>query len=61
MVQTERVPGAHAAHANFQWDDSVMLELQLTEEERMIRDTARRYTQEQLLPRETDRRWADTG
>jgi hypothetical protein len=54
MVQTDRVPGAQAAHANFQWDDSLLLELQLTEEERMIRDTARRDAQEQLLPRETE-------
>ena len=28
---------------NFQWDDPFMLDEQLTEDERMIRDTARAY------------------
>lgn len=54
MVQTERVERAQAAHTNFQWDDPLLLEVQLTEEERMIRDTARQYAQEQLLPRVTE-------
>lgn len=35
----------------FAWDDPFLLEAQLSEEERMIRDTARAYAQEQLLPR----------
>jgi len=35
----------------FQWDDPLLLEAQLTEEERMVRDTARAYAQEKLLPR----------
>jgi len=35
----------------FQWDDPLLLAAQLTEEERMVRDTARRYAQEQLAPR----------
>jgi len=30
---------------NFQWDDPFMLDEQLTEDERMIRDTARAYAQ----------------
>ncbi|WP_111430663.1 acyl-CoA dehydrogenase [Rhodobacteraceae bacterium DSL-40] len=34
-----------------QWDDPFLLELQLTEEERMIRDTARSYAQDRLAPR----------
>ncbi|MEL7302120.1 MAG: acyl-CoA dehydrogenase [Pseudomonadota bacterium] len=38
----------------FVWDDPLLLEDQLTEEERMIRDTAREYAQSQLLPRVTD-------
>ena len=33
------------------WDDPLLLDLQLTEEERMIRDTAHAYSQEKLLPR----------
>ncbi|MEX0732678.1 MAG: acyl-CoA dehydrogenase [Aquisalimonadaceae bacterium] len=35
----------------FQWDDPFLLEEQLTEEERMIRDTARDYAQGALMPR----------
>ncbi|WP_114392859.1 acyl-CoA dehydrogenase [Oleisolibacter albus] len=37
----------------FRWDDPFLLEDQLTEEERMIRDTARAYAQERLQPRVT--------
>ncbi|WP_293868273.1 acyl-CoA dehydrogenase [uncultured Alsobacter sp.] len=39
------------APASFQWDDAFLLEEQLTEDERLIRDTARAYAQEKLLPR----------
>ncbi len=39
------------AKAVFQWDDPFLLEDQLTEEERMVRDSAREYCQEKLLPR----------
>ncbi|MCS6853339.1 MAG: acyl-CoA dehydrogenase [Elioraea sp.] len=35
----------------FRWDDPLLLEDQLTEEERMIRDTARDYAQSRLMPR----------
>ena len=35
----------------FVWEDPFLLEEQLTEEERMIRDTARDYAQDRLLPR----------
>jgi len=37
--------------APFQWDDPFLLDEQLTEDERMIRDTARDFAQEKLLPR----------
>ena len=37
--------------AQFQWDDPFLLDEQLTEDERMIRDTARDFAQEKLLPR----------
>ena len=35
----------------FQWDDPFLLDEQLTDEERMIRDTARDYAQGRLQPR----------
>ncbi len=35
----------------FQWDDPLLLESCLSEEERMIRDTARAYATDKLLPR----------
>ncbi|WP_308914948.1 acyl-CoA dehydrogenase [Jannaschia sp. LMIT008] len=40
--------------APFAWDDPLGLDAQLTDEERMIRDTARDYAQDKLLPRVTD-------
>ena len=35
----------------FQWEDPFLLDGQLTEEERMVRDSARAYCQEKLKPR----------
>ena len=35
----------------FKWDDPLDLESQLSEEERIVRDTARAYAQEKLFPR----------
>ena len=35
----------------FKWDDPFLLNDQLTDEERMIRDTARKYCQDKLMPR----------
>ena len=35
----------------FKWDDPFMLSDQLSDEERMIRDTARKYCQDKLMPR----------
>jgi glutaryl-CoA dehydrogenase len=43
-----------AAKARFAWDDPLLLSDQLTEEERMVRDTAHAYAQEELLPRVTE-------
>jgi glutaryl-CoA dehydrogenase len=37
--------------ASFQWDDPFLLEDQLGEEERLVRDTARGFAQEKLMPR----------
>ncbi|MBV9137496.1 MAG: acyl-CoA dehydrogenase family protein, partial [Hyphomicrobiales bacterium] len=39
--------------AHFDWSDPFELEHQLTEDERMVRDTARDYAQGKLLPRVT--------
>jgi len=35
----------------FKWDDAFLFSDQLTDEERMIRDTARRFCQDKLMPR----------
>jgi glutaryl-CoA dehydrogenase len=40
-----------ASKAAFDWSDPLLLEEQLTDEERLIRDTAREYAQDKLLPR----------
>jgi glutaryl-CoA dehydrogenase len=42
---------ARARPAAFAWDDPFLLEDQLTDEERMVRDAARDYCQERLVPR----------
>ncbi|MCX7931334.1 MAG: acyl-CoA dehydrogenase, partial [Rhodovarius sp.] len=34
----------------FSWDDPLLLEEQLTEEERLIRDAARAFCQDRLMP-----------
>jgi glutaryl-CoA dehydrogenase len=39
------------AQAHFRWDDPLLLEEQLADDERMIRDTARQYAQGRLMPR----------
>ena len=38
----------------FAWDDPLLLDEQLTGEERMVRDTARAYAQDKLMPRVRD-------
>ncbi|MGQ9424769.1 acyl-CoA dehydrogenase [Gilvimarinus sp. F26214L] len=40
--------------AKFNWEDPFLLDDQLTEEERMVRDTAHQYCQSKLLPRVRD-------
>ena len=42
---------ASAKRVDFDWADPLDLDGQLTEEERLVRDTARDYAQEKLLPR----------
>jgi glutaryl-CoA dehydrogenase len=43
-----------AAPPNFHWDDPLLLDEQLTDEERLVRDSTRAYCQEKLLPRIVD-------
>ena len=43
-----------AGKASFNWEDPLLLDTQLTEEERMVRDSAHAYAQEKLLPRIKD-------
>jgi len=43
-----------AESARFHWDDPLLLNEQLTEDERMVRDAAHAYAQDKLLPRVTE-------
>ncbi|HYI41359.1 MAG TPA: acyl-CoA dehydrogenase [Allosphingosinicella sp.] len=45
---------AEAAIGRFDWEDAFALEAQLSDEERLVRDTARAYAQEKLQPRVTE-------
>ena len=47
-------PQSQPALSSFNWEDALMLDDQLTAEERMIRDSAKAYAQEKLQPRITD-------
>jgi len=52
MTTAEAIAAPKGAEkSGFQWDDALLLEDQLGEEERLIRDTARQYCQERLMPR----------
>jgi glutaryl-CoA dehydrogenase len=53
MSLTQAKPVASPGEAHFDWADPFQLEHQLTEDERMVRDTARDYAQGKLLPRVT--------
>src|SRR3954453_12753059 len=53
VMSVRAQPKDKPAAGNFQGDDPFMLDDQLTEDERMIRDTARAYAQDKLLPRGT--------
>ncbi|TVO53139.1 acyl-CoA dehydrogenase [Denitromonas halophila] len=43
-----------SANPRFDWVDPLLLDAQLTEEERMVRDAARAYCQDKLMPRVQD-------
>ena len=51
MSQTAARMHSPAAAPAFDWQDALRLEEQLTEDERLVRDTARHYAQEKLMPR----------
>jgi len=56
MSEARKEPSARETTSSqgrqaFVWDDPFLLDDQLSEEERMIRDTARGYAEEKLLPR----------
>ena len=42
---------APSTKGQFQWSDPLLLDDQLSDEERMIRDSARAYCQDKLMPR----------
>jgi glutaryl-CoA dehydrogenase len=45
---------APAIRPSFRWDDPLLSDEQLTAEERMVRDSARAYCQDKLMPRARD-------
>ncbi len=49
--QATAIQAKATAKPVFQWDDPLLLDPQLSEEERMVRDAARAYCQDQLMPR----------
>lgn len=51
MAEAARAHSTSEKPAAFKWDDPFLFEDQLTEDERLIRDTARDFAQEKLLPR----------
>src|SRR5436305_7433634 len=44
-------PAISLKDADFNWEDPLDLESELSEEERMVRDSARGYAQDKLFPR----------
>jgi hypothetical protein len=51
MGRTIIMAGAQQELAKLKWEDPLLLDELLTDDERMIRDTARAYAQDKLLPR----------
>ena len=51
MNAPERIP---STKPSFKWDDPLLLDEQLTEDERMVRDAAHAYAQDKLMPRVKD-------
>jgi glutaryl-CoA dehydrogenase len=55
-----RLPKSSSAKPSFDWADPFLLEDQLSEEERMVRDTARDFAQARLQPGITDAYMTET-
>ncbi len=51
MAEPVEQSASPAAEARFLWDDPFLIDAQLSEDERMIRDAARDYAQDRLQPR----------
>src|SRR3546814_19555927 len=47
----DRPAAKTSSRPEFAWDDPLLLDDQLSEDERMVRDAARAYCQDKLLPR----------
>jgi glutaryl-CoA dehydrogenase len=50
-LQTARAEAKARPRASFVWEDPFLLEDQLSEDERLIRESAREYAQDRLMPR----------
>ncbi|MBT2129944.1 acyl-CoA dehydrogenase [Aliiroseovarius lamellibrachiae] len=53
-MSTSLPPQSRPELSGFAWDDAFLMEDQLLEDERMIRDAARAYAEDKLQPRVTD-------
>ena len=51
MAQPAAAQTVSGKRPAFQWDDPLLLDDQLSEEERLVRDSARGYCQDKLMPR----------
>ena len=51
MAEAARKTAHSHKLAEFNWEDPFLIDEQLSEDERLIRDTARQYAQEKLQPR----------
>jgi glutaryl-CoA dehydrogenase len=52
LASASSIPSRHTeSDARFDWTDPLLLEHELSEDERMVRDSARAYCQEKLFPR----------
>ena len=51
MAQPAAAQTGSGKRPAFQWDDPLLLDDQLSEEERLVRDSARAYCQDKLMPR----------
>ena len=55
MTTTTETPAVTPRQwGRFNWEDPLLIESQLSDDERLVRDTARQYAQEKLLPRIVD-------